>query len=129
MARINSRINLSRAVFREAMDETIEVHNFDAGMRIGGRWVQAPAASAGLTASVQPGDGEKTQALPEGLRTRETIDVFALTTGATVKPLKRVEGKRPSEIVWRGKTFVVEDFDDFSELGSYWYAFCVARDQ
>ena len=119
--RVNSRINLSRAVRREAMDESLTLYNPPAGMRLGGRWAEGTAVTSAVTAAVQNASGEAKQLLPELMRSSEAIEVFALSE---LRPIKRAEGKRPSELEWRGARYSVEVLEDWSETGSYWWALC-----
>ena len=127
--RINSRIDLKRAVRREAMNESITVYNYGSGMRLGGRWADGAAVTAALTASVQVASGQTLQLLPPGTRISEAIEVFSLTDGGDLLPLQRSDGKRPSEVEWRGDRYTVEVFEDFSELANYWWALCSSVEQ
>lgn len=129
MAWNNAKIDMTDAVKLMAIDETVALYvHTDPGMYIGGRFVQPTAVTTGITASVQPGsgNGEELMRLPEAMRTREVIDVWA--TSALV-PLARNSGRPPDLVQWRGKSFSVERVENFSENGRYWYAFCVAVDQ
>lgn len=124
--RINSKIDLTRAVRRESMNESLTLSNAASGSFTAGRWLEGTAVTAAITGSVQPASGVEKQMLPELLRTRESIVVFSLSE---MKPLVRSAATRPSTLSWHGKTFSVEVLNVFSEHGLYWEALCVSVDQ
>lgn len=126
MAWNNAKINLQRAVNRLAIDESIVIENFPAGMRIAGRWVESPAVTASVTASVQVASGEQKQLLPEGLRTTDAIEVWSTSE---VRPLKREEGKPTSNVRWNDRVYSVEHYEDWYAHGRYWFAVCSLVDQ
>lgn len=119
--RNNAKISLARAVRRLSMDESLTLYNPPAGMRIGGRWAETDAVTSSVTGSVQEADGELKQLTPELARASHAIEVFATSA---LTPLQRSEGKRPSELLWRGKKYSVEVLEDWSEHGLYWWALC-----
>lgn len=124
--RINSRINLFRAVRRESMDESVTLNVYSPGVRIGGRWSEIAPTTAACTASIQVVTGEVKQAIAEQFRSSETIEVFAVSE---LQPLSRSDGTRPSEVVWRGKRYSIEVLEDWSENGLYWSALCSLVEQ
>lgn len=108
------------------MRESVTINVYTAGMRVGGRWADVAPATAACTASVQVASGESKQMIPELYRTSEAIEVFALSE---LRPLKRADGIRPTEVVWRDKRFSVEVLEDWSENALYWYAVCSSVEQ
>jgi hypothetical protein len=123
----NAKISLQRAVRRHSIDETIVIENYDdPGMRIGGRWVDTPAVTASVTASVQIADGKVKELLPAGLRNRAAIEVWSLSE---IRPLEREDGTIASRVRWDGDTYQVDVLEDWYENGRYWFALCTKVEQ
>lgn len=118
----NSKINLSKAVRRQSMDEDVVLEYYaQSGMRIGGRWVDPPAVTAGVTASVQIATGKEKQLLPEAVRLKDAIEVWSTSE---LPAMNRDEGTPAARVRWNGNTYEVVVLEDWYEHGRYWFALC-----
>ncbi len=109
------------------MDESIVIENFDTpGMRLGGRWVDSVSVTASVTASVQIASGKTKELLPEGLRTKDAIEVWSTSE---LRPLQRAEGKQPTIVHWDDAEYEVQVLEDWYAHGRYWFALCSKVDQ
>lgn len=127
MAWNNAKTDLSSAVRDLSIDEDIVIENPSGpGMRQGGRWIDPPAATAALTASVQPASGNSLELLPQGSRTQGAIEIWGTSE---IRPLERAEGEPATIVRWKGATYRADVVEDWYEHGRYWFAVCTRVEQ
>lgn len=72
------------------------------GLYSGGQWVEASDVALTIYASVQPANGEELKALPEGLRSRDTVKLYSSDELITLG-----DNRRPDILVWRGSQYEI----------------------
>lgn len=91
-----------------------------------GRTIVGAPTTSTFTGSFQPLDGRDREALPEGVRARETITVYTKTN---LRVDDQHEGVQADEVEYKGRTFVVYRVDAWPALLAHRRALLIRKQE
>lgn len=87
-----------------------------------GNWVAGSTSTVTRAVVITPASFKQIEHLPEGLRTRQVLQVFA---DGDLRTANEPAGTQADTFTLGGKTFEVQSIEDWSANGGFWRALAV----